>query len=406
MKFCAWVFIGSAMLTTLVMVSIWVTTAWPLNFNFAAWENDPTRIVEEIRAAQRPLPPLWTTDGRGIVFNADAQMHVVDLREPSIRSFHAGREPSLMYAGSVSRSGHIAFTQLGHTRRDINFEMGLMKLDGSDKRILISGNRSNPHPKWSPNGDSIAVLANLPGNSPSLRIMDVSRPTNPIDIPGVIPSEEPPAWSPTGKMVAFIDKVFNANNNHQSIILVADVTQHTYANLVETTSLPGWSPDGQRIAFARNKRDVSAIHVINLNGTNLQTIASFPDVLPELKGYGSNYPLGGHDRLPRGHVSWSSDGSEIRLHQSPFVAVNADGSNFRIMRGRPDALASWSPDESQIAVYLPGREVRLFTMNADGSDKQSLVRWDRRSWGLVADRRPLDIDGFDWEAYPSTEGEQ
>ena len=406
MRFCAWVLIGVAMLTALVVGSILALTTWPLDFNFGAWENHPTPIDEEIRRAQRPLPPLWTADGRGIVFNADAQMHVVDLRAPSVRSFHAGREPSLMYAGSVSRSGHIAFTQLGHTRRDINFEMGLMKLDGSDKRILISGNRSNPHPKWSPTGDSIAVLANLSGNSPSLRIMDVNKRTSPIDIPDVIPFLEPPAWSPTGRMIAFIAEVFNANNNRQSIILIADVTQSTYANLVETTSLPGWSPDGQRIAFARNKRGVSAIHVINLNGTKLQTLASFPDVLPELKGYGSNYPLGGHDRLPRGHVSWSSDGSEIRLHQSPFVVVNADRSNLRIMRGRPDALASWSPDGSRIAVYLPGREVRLFTMNADGSNKQSLVRWDSGSEKWVADRRPLDIDGFDWEAYPSAEGER
>ena len=138
----------------------------------------------------------------------------------------------------------------------------------------------------------------------------------------------------------------------------------------------------------------------------MQEIASFPDVLPELEGSGSNHPLGGHNRLPRGHVSWSSDGSEIRLHQSPFVVVNVDGSNLRMMRGRPDALASWSPDESQIAVYLPGREVRLFTMNADGTNKQSLVRWDSASGELVADRRPFDIDGFDWEAYPSAEVSQ
>ena len=76
------------------------------------------------------------------------------------------------------------------------------------------------------------------------------------------------------------------------------------------------------------------------------------------------------------------------------------------MRGRPDALASWSPDESQIAVHLPGHETRLFVMDADGSNKQSIVRWDRGSVELVSEHRPLDIDGFGWEAYPSAEVSQ
>ena len=39
----------------------------------------------------------------------------------------------------------------------------------------------------------------------------------------------------------------------------------------------------------------------------------------------------------------------------------------------------------------------------DGSNKQSLLSWDRASGELVTDRRPFDIDGFDWEAYPSAE---
>ena len=117
MKFCAWVFIGSAMLTTLVVGSIWVITTWPLNFNFAAWENHPTPIDKEIRAAQRPLPPLWTADGRGVVFNADAQMYVVDLRAPSIRSFHAGREPSLMYWERLALWSYCIYATRAHKKR-------------------------------------------------------------------------------------------------------------------------------------------------------------------------------------------------------------------------------------------------------------------------------------------------
>ncbi len=221
----------------------------------------------------------------------------------------------------------------------------------------------------------------------------------------VTPYYHPPVWSNNSERIAFIVNT-SPSSRPQFVIFIVGFNDSSTVRLRETASLPGWGRGDKLIAFVTHIGDVSTILTVGADGTNLQEVASFPDVLPELEGSGIDYPIGGRDRLPRGHVSWSSDGSEIRLHQSPFVAVNADGSNLRIMRGRPDALASWSPDESRIAVYLPGREVRLFTMDADGSNKQSLVRWDSGSGELVADRRPLDIDGFDWEAYPSAEGER
>ena len=311
-------------------------------------------------------------------------------------------------------------TQYNHpVRRYISdlseFEIATVNIDGSNHQLLLA-NDSFYHPVWSPSGEMIAysviksfrdwtaryrydyrnILHTMQKDGSDVRIHASEMRTG----------KHPAVWSNDSERIVFIGDEACHEDRVCSTIFIVEINDSSVMQLPETSSLPAWSPDDQRIAFVRNEDDVSTILTIGSDGANLQEIASFPDVLPELEGSGSNHPLGGHNRLPRGHVSWSSDGSEIRLHQSPFVVVNADGSNLRMMRGRTDALASWSPDESQIAVYLPGREVRLFTMNADGTNKQSLVRWDSGSGELVADRGPFDIDGFDWEAYPSAEVSQ
>ena len=411
--------IGVAMfpLVALAIVGgVSICSAWAIDPNFNLdWEVDPGAQRESIRRVQIPLPPMWTPNGQHIVFNANDQMHAIDLSAMSLYSFRPVQESSFEHAGSISNSGSIALTQRGYTRNEFGDRMQdieTVEIDGANRRLIVDGDRSDYpyHPVWSPNDEFIAFLATWNSYDMRLHIMDIVE-GNASDVSvralDVTANLTPPVWSNSGSLIAFVSKeTSDVAGDYRYAIHVVNRASTGYARLAETASDPAWSPDDERLAFVGARDGVSTIYTVAPDGANLREAVSFPDVLPEMEGSGSNYPLGGRDRLPRGHVSWSSDGSEIRLHQSPFVAVNADGSNLRIMRGRPDALASWSPDESRIAVYLPGRDVRLFTMNADGSNKQSLVRWDGGSGELVADRRPLDIDGFDWDAYPSLEGER
>ena len=368
------------------------------------WEETPYRN-NELRIAQYLIPPLWSPDGAHIVFNADATMHIVEAWGANLRSFPSGkRNLSLTHAASVSSEGIIAFTH-----ESSPMEVRSASFSGRElSRITKQISADSMTPIWSPDGSKIALFIAW-----RLAVIDTDSLVHKfIVVPHhdvILEAYDTPVWSPDGRDIAFVARQENEDGLGYSdgkSIYVISMDGSSLQRLSDTVSQPAWSPDGGRVAFVWDDRDVSTIYTINRDGTNRQAVASFPDVLPEPGR------LGG-DRIPRGQVSWSSDGSEIRLHQSPFVVVNADGSNLRIMRGWRDALpswspalASWSPDESRIAVYQPRHEVRLFTMNADGSNKQSLVRWDSGSGKWVADRRPFDIDGFDWEAYPSAEAER
>lgn len=409
-KPCFWV------LTLIVLAvgscAFWATYVWETDGNYWAWEFTSEWAYGNLADAQYPVPPLWSQDGEWIVFNDGFRMHAVTVDLPSVHSFRPEHELSLEYASSLSPNRVIALIQYNHPfvqrLSDRRFELATVDLDGSNHRVLPVNNIY--YPVWSPDGEHIAFVSTVSTKEGKPFLHTVDR--NGSDIRAYVSDvvlanhplhSHPPAWSPDGSKIAFI-------GDHQAsglrpFIAVADFTGSNIVKLVQTSSLPGWSPDSKRIAFVRHRDAVSTIYTIEADGMNLHGVWSFPDTLPDLWSSpgDTGYPPGGSDRLPRGTASWSKEGSEIRLHQSPFVVVNADGSNPRIMQGRPGALASWSPDESQIAVYAPDLSVRLFTMDHDGSNKRSLVRWDNAAGEFTAERAMIDIPGFDWEPYPSSE---
>ena len=145
------------------------------------------------------------------------------------------------------------------------------------------------------------------------------------------------------------------------------------------------------MAFIHYEDGVERIVTIRPDGSEMHTVATIPEDLAafnisEIEFRARQQRITNWYTTKGRWVSWSRDGLEIRVQQSPFIIVNADGSDKRVMHAPWEALAAWSPDESRIAVYIPG-EARLVTMDRDGSDKRVLFGPTALEW---------ELPGFEW----------
>jgi Tol biopolymer transport system component len=128
-----------------------------------------------------------------------------------------------------------------------------------------------------------------------------------------------------------------------------DVRQITHVD--GSAGLPDWSPDGRRIAFTLND---CAIALMDPDGTNLQTIASDPD-------------------LCLGDASFTPDGARLvytrydpALDAEQIWSMKTDGSDQRFVTdaGGPDPNVS--PDGRQLS--YKGHDGALFVAGIDGSN--------------------------------------
>jgi len=241
----------------------------------------------------------------------------------------------------------IAFQRRGEETEDLKV-IFLIRPDGSGAERMID---LGFEPDWSPEGDRIIYSDGWDGVS--TRVHDLGTDSTWVLFPGGLVFSLD--WSPVGWKVAGVNS--------------ADGTPDICVSSLETLQCrwfgsggeADWSPDGSELLCLWN-----GMSIMDSSGANRRQIISYES--------GEAPVLGAH---------WHPDGDrivfcrlDVQTWDYKIWLVNADGTGLQCLGigGGP----AWSPDGEQIvfADDVPEgewRSVRLWIMNADGTERRQLT---------------------------------
>ncbi|HET9252011.1 MAG TPA: hypothetical protein VFP58_07845 [Candidatus Eisenbacteria bacterium] len=253
----------------------------------------------------------------------------------------------------------------------------VMNADGSDTRRLTSGEQ-NRWPSWSPDGKLIVFMSDRDGQG-ELYVMNADG-TGQRRLTNSPVHEFAPAWSPQGEVLVCLAEMPGAKQQ-LLIVSVADGSTTRIDGDHLYYGRPAWLPDGSRFLIAAHRDDRATandrwkvptrIYSFGLEEGDLRAVTK--------EGQDTNpwpSPQGDRFVFDTGDGSgWSSDRGQWDL----WIFRVRDGQRKRLTTGDAnDWGAAWSPDGKRLA-FSSGRN-RVYALHvvlADGSGRRALTRTDR-----------------------------
>jgi len=252
--------------------------------------------------------------------------------------------------------GRIAY--MARDNPDANWNIWVMRGDGSDPKLLTDDAADDMSPTWSPDGKSIAFVSERDGNR-EIYVMKADG-TQQINLTLHLSEDWTPAWSPDGTSIAFSSY---RDGNWEIYIMGADgsdpvrLTQNSAADYG-----PCWSPDSQQIAFHSNRDGNWEIYVVGRDGQGLRRLTE--------------------DEATDFAPAWSPDGTMIAFESyrdgnMEIYMMAADGSEQRNISNDPysnEHGPAWARDGSKL-LYFSNRDGGwdIFSMKPDGTAKSNLT---------------------------------
>jgi hypothetical protein len=274
--------------------------------------------------------------------------------------------------------GTLVFTRI--TKPNRNYDIYLVRSDGTGLRRLTDGPGVESHAYWSPDGRQIVYDVYVPGHG-GVWVMNADGSGKRELVGGGACLAH---WSPDGRQIVYLGgggiSVVDADGRDNTCVVAFGSGRVTSAvNVMEKpVANPCWTPDGRIIFFSGWPS--ADLYVVNSDGSGLARLTksaglSEPAVSPDgtrlaayvrakdsivsvpLDGDAAPVTLLDHARrhFPSGGApiaAWTSDGRKLVLGGSGFgetrgsglYIVNADGSGLTKIPNVTDAIcANWRP---------------------------------------------------------------
>lgn len=148
-----------------------------------------------------------------------------------------------------------------------NWDIYIMKPDGSQQVQLTNGPANELEPAWSPNSAKIAFTSDRNGKNIDIYVMNADG-SDLTQLTSDSANEFGPAWSPDGTQI-----IFNSDRNGNVQLFIMNIDG---SNLIQLTrdqsnsAYATWSPDGKRIVFESDRDTGHAnIYIMNADGSNV-----------------------------------------------------------------------------------------------------------------------------------------
>lgn len=250
--------------------------------------------------------PRWSPDGKWIAFVSDRGEHpdlyVISATGGEARQLTDTKtgvsafdwSPDGTRIAYVAQQPLSAAEQKRHKDKDDavvidhNFRFNhIYTIDVATKQVtgVVTADIQASDPEWSPDGNSIAYVANPTPNADDGRLSDVYVVPSTGGTPRLLVSNDgpdnAPRWSPDGRSIAYLTRIGKRDvvgQEQLAVIPAAGGTPHVItAGFLYQPGPATWSPDGNTLYFTANVRTTSQLFRVSATGGS-------PDALTDIAG--------------------------------------------------------------------------------------------------------------------------